>query len=42
MLYVQKTSDAEVREIQGMIKVTRIALAWLTKGGGVYSLLQCR
>lgn len=41
-LYAQNTNDADVREIQGMIKVTWKTLVWLTKGGGIYSLLQCR
>lgn len=41
-LNAQNTSDAEVRETQRMIKVIRTTLAWLTKSGGIYSLLQCR
>lgn len=33
-LYAQNTNDADVREIQGMIKVTRKTLVWLTKRWG--------
>ena len=40
--YAQNSTDADVREIQKMIKVTRKALVWLPKCGGIYSLLQCR